>query len=106
MSAAEKMFRRIGERRVMQHNADEVDLGWQRIQFMEEPLTLRPRSFVERTVEYEHERIGGAHGVVTVVLQLGEALKIILQSDFLIAVKFVISQRRINWNFVFSPGSG
>ena len=71
---------------MVEHNEDEINTFRQRIQFTRQPLPLRTGNFVQRTVEHKHQRIGRTDRVIAAVLQVGEALEIICQGDFFVAM--------------------
>src|SRR5579859_6114743 len=68
VSTAKKLIRRIGVGRMMEDQADEIHIDWQRIEFLNQPLTLRAGGLIERTIEHQQERVSGARRIVAIVL--------------------------------------
>src|SRR5271165_2203948 len=91
---------------MMEKKKNEVNVGRDVIELVGQPLALRSGGFVERAIEREDEGIASPDRVIAAVLQIREALEIIAQRDFLFAVQIVISESRIDRNFLFPQDAG
>src|SRR5580692_3269758 len=92
--------------RMVQHDEYEINIPRHCVQHLRQPLSLGPGSLVERTVEYQHQAVSCANRVVAAVLKVRKTLKIIRQSDVLVAMEIVIAQRRVNGDLFLTPNAG
>src|SRR5579863_5044832 len=88
---------------MMEHEKYEIHVRGDVIEFVGQPLALRSIGFRKRAVKRENQRVGGAHGVVAAVLQIGKALEIVAQRDLFVSMQVMVSQSWIDWNFVIAP---
>jgi len=88
---------------MVKNNEHKVHIARKMVQLLGEPLPLRAGDFVERTVQHQHQRVGGADGVVDAVFHVGEALEIVSKSNFFAAVKIVVAERGVDRNLFLSP---
>src|ERR1700730_1829344 len=88
---------------VMKNQEDEINIRRNAIELFRQPLALRTGSLIERTAEHQHQRIGSAHRVIAIVLKRREAVEIIRQGNCLIAMKIVVSERRVNRDTSLPP---
>ena len=75
---------------MVKNNEHEVYIARKMVQLLAEPLPLRAGGLILRAVQHQHKRVAGADRIVAAVLQVGKALEIIGERDFLIAVEIVL----------------
>src|SRR5271156_3298822 len=91
---------------MVKNNKNEVYITRKMVQLLGEPLPLRAGSLVLRAVQHHRQHVGGADGIIAVVLQVREVLEIIGERNSLIAVELMVAERRINRNLFLSPPCG
>jgi len=90
----------------MKHEEDEIYVRRNLVELRGEPFALGAGGFFQRAIKHEQERVGGSYGIVSAVLEVGEALEIVTECGIQIAVHIMISQRRIDGNFLVAPDAG
>ena len=98
-----------GVGRMVEHEEDEIDAGGKVVELVGEPLALRAGELVERAVEDEDERVGGADGIVAALVEIGEMVEVVGERGLFVAVEFVVAdggEDRIRSNAVYFSSGG
>src|SRR5258707_4538700 len=90
----------------MKYKEYEINIRSEMIDLAVQPLSLRPGEFVERAIQDQHQGVSDAHGVETAFFDRRETRKVVSQRGFLLSMEIVISQRRVNDNFMLLPKGG
>src|ERR1017187_1232590 len=106
MTFAEHGRRGTCIRGMMHHEENEIDVGGDVVEFALQPLALRTRELIQRTIQDEEQRVGGADRIVAAVLQVWKVAEIITESDLLISVKLVVAERRKSRDVLLMPDTG
>src|SRR5260370_1338787 len=99
-------IRRTGVGRMVHNDENEFHVARKVVQLLGEPLPLRTGELIERTIQHEHERVGGADGIVAALLYIRETLEVVVQGNAFIAVKIVVADRGVNRNLFLAPHCG
>jgi hypothetical protein len=82
------------------------DIGRKVVEFAFQPLTLRIRDLILRTVQDKQQAIGSVNRIVSAVLQIWKVPEIIIESDLVVSVRLVIAERRKDRDVLLTPHAG